>query len=195
METGRSPLHRFGRLGTVPCGRGLSSLLRSFAGQDVENDNRGDNAPHLKETTMSGTDLHAPSATPRAPTEATGWTGWIAFAAFVMMLSGTLTLIIGFLAVINNNWTLWNNNGAPYGSPYVWGWWSMFVGLVVIAVGAALLRGSLFARTVAVFVAAGSLISQFISLNIAPLWSLTVITIDILVIWAVMVHGKEMKEV
>jgi hypothetical protein len=30
-------------------------------------------------------------------------------------------------------------------------------------------------------------------LNAAPLWSLTVIVIEILVIWAVMVHGKESK--
>jgi hypothetical protein len=113
----------------------------------------------------------------------------------MMMLSGALSGIIGFLAVINNNWTMWNNNGAPYGSPYGWGWWSMFVGLVVFSIGAALLRGSMFARTVAVFIAAASLISHFVTLNVAPLWSITVITIDILVIWAVMVHGKEMKEI
>ena len=144
---------------------------------------------------MSSADSHTPSTRPHAPADATGWTGWVAFAAFLMMLSGTLTGIIGFLAVINNNWTMWNNEGAPYGSPYAWGWWSMFVGVVVFAIGAALLRGSMFARTVAVFVAAGSLISHFVSLNVAPLWSITVIVIDILVIWAVMVHGKEMKDV
>jgi hypothetical protein len=142
---------------------------------------------------MSGTNLH-PSTTPREPTTASGWTGWVAFAAFVMMLSGTLSAISGFLAVINHNWTMWNNDGIPYGTVYWWGWWTLFVGAAVFAIGAALLRGSMFARTVAVFVAAGSLISQFITLNMAPLWSLTVIFIDVLVIWAVMVHGKEMKE-
>jgi hypothetical protein len=134
-------------------------------------------------------------STDYGPTGATGWTGWIAFAAFVMMVSGALTSIMGFLAIINNNWTLWNNNGVPYGSAYGWGWWNLFVGLVVMAIGGALMRGSLFARTVAVFVAAGSLISHFVGLYVAPFWSLTVIVIDILVIWAVMVHGKEMKEV
>src|SRR3954451_1275962 len=144
---------------------------------------------------MASTNLHTTSTTPRAQTETTGWTGWVAFAAFVMMLSGTLTGLSGFIAVINHNWSTFNNNGVPYGSAYGWGWWSMFVGLVVFSIGAALLRGSMFARTVAVFVAAGSLISQFLSLYIAPFWSLTVIVIDILVIWAVMVHGKEMKEV
>jgi len=128
-------------------------------------------------------------------TEATGWTGWIAFASVMLMLSGVLSGVEGFLAVINNNWTMWNNNGLPFGSAYGWGWWSMFVGLVVFSIGAALMRGSMFARTVAVFVAASSLISHFVSLNVAPLWSITLITIDLLVIWAVIVHGKEMKEI
>jgi hypothetical protein len=143
---------------------------------------------------MSTTDLSSSPTTPDS-TETSAWTGWVAFAAFVMMISGTLTGISGFLAVINHNWSMFNNDGAPYGTVYWWGWWTMFVGMVVFAVGAALLRGSMFARVVAVFVAAGSLISQFVSLNIAPLWSLTVITIDIIVIWAVMAHGDEMKDV
>ena len=143
---------------------------------------------------MSSSHVQSRSTTPTQPTEATGWTGWVAFAAFMLMISGALTGIMGFLAVINNNWTQWNNNGAPYGSTYGWGWWSMFVGLVVFAIGGALMRGSMFARTVAVFVAGGSLVSHFVGLNIAPLWSLIVITMDILVIWAVVVHGKEMQD-
>ena len=144
---------------------------------------------------MSSSSLQNPSTASSVPTDSTGWTGWVAFAAFIMMISGALTGIMGFLAVINNNWTMWNNNGAPYGSPYGWGWWSIFVGIVVFSIGVALLRGSMFARMVAVFVAAVSLISHFVTLNVAPLWSLIVITIDILVIWAVMVHGKEMKDI
>jgi hypothetical protein len=144
----------------------------------------------LKEIIMADTNITARGGA----TEATGWTGWIAFAAFIMMLSGALSLITGFFAVINNNWTMWNNDGAPFGTTYWWGWWTIFVGLVVISIGAALMRGSTFARTVAVFVAAGSLISQFVSLNLAPLWSLTIIAIDILVIWAVMMHGRELRD-
>ena len=141
------------------------------------------------------TDLPGSTTTPREPAEITGWTGWIAFAAFMLMLSGTLTGIRGFLAVINRNWSTFNNEGVPYGTVYWWGWWAMLVGLAVFLIGAALLRGSMFARTVAVFVAAGSLITEFLTMNITPVWSLTVIVIDMLVIWAVMVHGKEMKEV
>ncbi|HEY8282155.1 MAG TPA: hypothetical protein VIG28_06700 [Leifsonia sp.] len=143
---------------------------------------------------MSGTNVNASPTSSRTPAEPTGWTGWIAFAAFMMVISGVLTAIDGFIAVINHNWSMFNNNGVPYGTTYWWGWWTLLVGVVVISIGGALLRGSLFARTVAVFVAAGSLISQFIVLNIAPFWSLTVIVIDLLIIWAVLVHGREMKE-
>jgi predicted signal transduction protein with EAL and GGDEF domain len=132
--------------------------------------------------------------TRRGPSEVSGWVGWIAFAAFMMMLSGILTIITGFLAVIHSNWTVWNNNGVPFGTTYWWGWWTMFVGLVVISISGALMRGSTFARTVAVFVAGGSLISSFVSLNLAPLWSLIVIAIDVVVIWAVMMHGRELRD-
>lgn len=142
---------------------------------------------------MSASNVQSRPTAPDAPAEVTGWAGWVAFAAFMLMIGGILTAIMGFLAVINNNWTMWNNNGVPFGDAYWWGWWSIFVGLVVISIGGALMRGSMFARTVAVFVAAGSLVSHFVALNVAPLWSLIVITIDILVIWAVMVHGREMK--
>jgi hypothetical protein len=142
---------------------------------------------------MASTNPDTFSTAPSAPTKATGWTGWVGFAAFIMMLSGTLTAIQGLIAMINHNWSQFNNDGAPYGTAYGWGWWNLVIGLFVFGIGLALLRGHMFARIVAVFVAAGSLISQFVSLNITPLWSLTVITIDLLVIWAVMVHGEEMQ--
>jgi len=126
--------------------------------------------------------------------QATGWTGWIAFASLLLIISGALTAIAGFLAIINNNWSQWNNNGAPYGTAYGWGWWYLIVGLIVMAIGGALMRGSMFARTVAVLVATASLISHFISLYITPIWSITIITMNVLIIWAVIVHGSEVKD-
>jgi hypothetical protein len=149
----------------------------------------------MSSTSRARSNRKSPYTTTTEPTETTAWTGWVAFAAFVMMMSGALTIVSGFIAVINHNWSTFNNNGVPYGTVYWWGWWTLFVGLIVLTVGALLLRGSMFARTIAVFVAGGSLISQFLTVHIAPLWSLTVIVIDMLVIWAVMVHGKEMKDI
>jgi len=64
---------------------------------------------------MTSSNVQARSTSPNAPAEPTGWTGWVAFAAYLLMISGALSGIQGFLAVINHNWTMWNNNGAPYG--------------------------------------------------------------------------------
>ena len=43
------------------------------------------------------------------------------------------------------------------------------------------------------FLAAANLVGNFLVIPLYPLWALTVIVIDILVIWALTAHGREMK--
>jgi hypothetical protein len=57
------------------------------------------------------------------------------------------------------------------------------------------LSGNILARTVGVLVAAGSLIGNFLFIPVYPVWALTVILLDVLVIWALTVHGREMRAV
>jgi hypothetical protein len=57
-----------------------------------------------------------------------------------------------------------------------------------------LFSGNILARTVAVVVAGVSMLVNFLFIPVYPLWALTVITIDALVIWAVTAHGREMRE-
>jgi hypothetical protein len=64
----------------------------------------------------------------------------------------------------------------------------------VLLSGIGLLSGNILARTVAVIVASLSLIANFFFIPVYPLWALTVIVIDVLVIWAVTAHGREMRE-
>jgi hypothetical protein len=44
-----------------------------------------------------------------------------------------------------------------------------------------------------VIIAGISLVSNFFFIPVYPLWALTVITIDGLVIWALTAHGREMR--
>ena len=60
--------------------------------------------------------------------------------------------------------------------------------------GIGVFSGNILARTVGVIVASLSLIANFFFIPVYPLWALTVITIDVLVIWALTAHGKEMRE-
>jgi hypothetical protein len=55
------------------------------------------------------------------------------------------------------------------------------------------MTGNVLARTVGVIVVAVSILSNFFVMPAYPLWSITVIAIDILVIWALTAHGREMR--
>jgi hypothetical protein len=52
----------------------------------------------------------------------------------------------------------------------------------------------MWARVVAVLLAMVSAIVNVLFLAAYPLWSLIMITLALLVVWAVIVHGSEMKD-
>ena len=74
-----------------------------------------------------------------------------------------------------------------------WGWIHLITGIVVLLAGAGVMTGNMVARVVAVVVASVSLLVNFVATPIYPIWSLIVIAVDVLVIWAVVVHGREAK--
>jgi hypothetical protein len=124
----------------------------------------------------------------------TGWTGWIVFAAIMMIVAGSLNLLYGIIAAVNDEWVVWTNRADVYLDLSEWGWVHIIMGGIVLLSGIGLFSGSFLARMVAVIVAAISLIGNFFFIPVYPLWALIVITIDVLVIWAVTAHGREMRE-
>jgi phosphatidylserine synthase len=68
------------------------------------------------------------------------------------------------------------------------------VGVIVAFAGWGLLSGRTWARVVGITVAVLSAISNFLFIPYYPFWSLTVITIDIFVIWAIAAHGGELRD-
>ncbi|MGH9280273.1 MAG: DUF7144 family membrane protein [Acidimicrobiales bacterium] len=125
----------------------------------------------------------------------TGWVGWIFFAGVMMVIAGSLNIIYGLIAVLNDDWVVFGNTSAVLLDLSAWGWIHMIVGFAVLACGLGVFSGNLAARTVGVILAGLSLIANFLYLPVYPLWSIIVITIDALVIWALTAHGSEMKQV
>jgi hypothetical protein len=126
-------------------------------------------------------------------TQTTGWAAWIAFAGVMMMIGGLLNAFYGLIAVINDEWVVWGNRGAVYLDISQWGWVHIVVGLAVVLCGFGVFSGNVFARSVGVLIASLSLIVNFFFVPAYPLWAMTVIVIDALVIWALIVHGREMR--
>ena len=127
------------------------------------------------------------------PEGTTGWVDWGIFAATMMILGGVLNIIHGLVALLNDNWAVWTNENAVYLDLTTWGWVHVVVGLLVVGAGAGVLTGNVLARAVGVVLAGFSLVANFLYLPVYPVWSIVVITLDVLVIWALTAHGRELR--
>ncbi len=127
--------------------------------------------------------------------EPTGWVGWIAFAGVMMMMLGCFHAIQGLVALFQDEYFLVGpNNLAVHVDYTTWGWVHLIGGIVVALAGGALLAGRMWARILAVGLAFASALVNIAFLSAYPIWSTIMIVVDILVIWAVMVHGREVRD-
>jgi tetrahydromethanopterin S-methyltransferase subunit F len=132
----------------------------------------------------------AGSAEPRT----TGWVGWIVFAGVMMLVLGMFHAFQGLIALFQKDYYLVAENGLTIHLDYTaWGWTHLIFGIVVVAAGAALLVGQMWARVVGVVLAVLSAVVNIGFLAAYPVWSTIMIAVDILVIWALTVHGGEMR--
>jgi hypothetical protein len=126
--------------------------------------------------------------------ERTGWTGWLAFASTMMVLLGTFQAIEGFVAIFDDGYYRVTSGGLVVSVDYTaWGWTHLVLGVLIVISGVGVMAGNLAARAVAVLLAGLSAIANLLFIEAYPLWSVIVITVDILVIYALTVHGRELK--
>jgi hypothetical protein len=144
-------------------------------------------------TSMSGGGAAAPRRSMET-SEVTGWVGWIVFAGTIMLLIGTFHAIQGLVALFDDGYYVVRPNGLVVSVDYTgWGWAHLIGGIIVFAAGLGLFTGRTWARAVAVVLAVLSAILNFAFIAAYPVWSMTVIALDVFVIYALTAHGSEMK--
>ena len=74
-----------------------------------------------------------------------------------------------------------------------WGWIHLVLGIVVTLAGFSVLSGRTWARVVGILVVGLSAIANFAFIPYYPIWSIMIIAIDVVVIWALAVHGRQMS--
>jgi hypothetical protein len=122
----------------------------------------------------------------------TGWAAWIVFAAVLLVLIGLFSVMEGITALVNDDFYVARPDALLVHAGYdVWGWVHLVLGVAGILTGAGLMRGNRVASAVAVGYAALSAFVHLAFLPAYPIWSALVIAFDVLVIWAVIVHGQE----
>ncbi|MFF9089129.1 hypothetical protein ACF1BE_22430 [Streptomyces sp. NPDC014991] len=125
------------------------------------------------------------SRPPRQPGTGDGWvTGGVTFAGVLMVCSGILALLQGIAAVAGDHVYVRIGSYVYKMTLSGWGTIHIILGALVLGTGIGLLKDMTWARLTGLFLAALSLVAQFLFLPYAPVWSVTVMALDVFVIWA-----------
>ncbi|WP_432936998.1 DUF7144 family membrane protein [Kribbella sp. CA-253562] len=124
--------------------------------------------------------------------EVSSWAvGFILFAGVMMIMAGTFQVFAGLVALFENEFFVATRNYVFQFDATAWGWIHLLGGVVVAAAGLAVIAGQTWARVVGIVLAGLSALANFAFIPYYPFWALTVIAIDIFVIWALAAHGRD----
>jgi hypothetical protein len=137
----------------------------------------------------------APRSAARAPARPTGWVGWIIFAGVTMIVLGAFSIIEGLVAVFQTSYYRVNANLLVHVSYHTWGWAHFGIGCAIALVGFGVMTGAMVARVLGIVFAVISAIVNLPFIAAYPVWAVMIIALDVLVIYALAVHGREMKSV
>ena len=140
-----------------------------------------------------------PTTQTSAPTytsaERTGWAGWAVFAGVMLVVAGAFQAIDGLVALFRDQVYVVRPNGLVVNVDYTaWGWVHLLLGIVLVAAGAAIFSGRVWGRTLGVIAAIISAVLNVAYMASYPVWSTVIIAIDVLVIYALIAHGGELRE-
>lgn len=124
----------------------------------------------------------------------TAWAGFVVLAAVLMCIVGIFNIVTGLVAVFNDTIYSQGKNVTVALDVTGWGWFHIVWGLLLLGTGMALYAGQTWARVVAIVLVSVNMITQLMEMPAYPLWGLVILTLDILIIWAIIVHGDELKD-
>jgi hypothetical protein len=130
----------------------------------------------------------------QAGPQRTGWSGWVVFAAVMTIIVGAFQIIEALTALFRDTYYLVGHNGLLLRVDYTgWGWIHLIIGALLVFTGFALLSGKMWARVAGVALASLSLLANLAFIAAYPWWTVTVIALDVFIIFAITVHGGELQ--
>ncbi|WIM98431.1 hypothetical protein ACTOB_002031 [Actinoplanes oblitus] len=139
-------------------------------------------------------DQEADYLPPSAGREPTAWVGMVVFAGVMLLLMGGFQAIEGLVAIFKDEYYVATNSGLVLTFDYtVWGWTHLLLGVVAVLTGIGVFLGQMWARVVGIIVAGVSALANLMFLPAYPVWCTIMIATDVLIIYALSVHGREVR--
>ena len=119
--------------------------------------------------------------------------GWIGFAGILMVIVGAIDFFQGLIALFEDDYFVPTGSGFLVFDLTGGGWTMPSWGVLLVAAGYGLVAGQAWARWFAIVVVSLNFIAQlgFLGNTQYPLWSLTAITLNIIVLYALTARWRE----
>lgn len=108
----------------------------------------------------------------------------VTFAGVMLMITAVMQVLEGIAAIADDTIFL---NGADYVYELdvtTWGWVHLVIGLLGLATAVGIMTNQFWGQLGGIAIAATSALFSFAFLPYFPLWTIVVIALDVLVIWA-----------
>ena len=112
----------------------------------------------------------------------------------MMAVLGFFQAIMGLTALFKDSYYVVVPNSILHLDFTQWGWTHLVLGLLVLCAGFAILAGQVWGRVVGVLLAVLVAVTNMLFIPAYPVWSIIVIVVSVLVIYALVVHGSELEE-
>jgi uncharacterized membrane protein (DUF2068 family) len=121
--------------------------------------------------------------------------GWIGFAGVMLMIIGGLDFFQGLIALFEDEYYVVTQSGFLVFDLTAWGWIMLIWGVLLLLAGFGLVAAQGWARWFAIVVVSLNVIAQlgFLGNSQYPLWSLTVMALNIIVLYALTARWSESK--
>jgi hypothetical protein len=131
---------------------------------------------------------------PRVYEDPSGWASWVIFGGVMLILLGIFHVMQGLVALVHDDFYLVTKNGLLLNFDFTsWGWIHLVLGVLIGLVGVGLLTGNTAARVAGVVLAVLSAVVNLVFIAAYPAWSVIIIALDVIVIYAIVVHGRELE--
>jgi hypothetical protein len=113
------------------------------------------------------------------------------FASVLMIMTGIMQAIQGLVALVDDTFFVVGKQYMFKFDVTSWGWAHLIFGVVVALAGFALMTGATWARVVVIVLASLGIMVNFLWMPYYPLWSIVLLALNVAIIWAATMHGRD----
>jgi hypothetical protein len=122
------------------------------------------------------------------------WTGAVVFAGTMLLVVGMINVFEGFIALLDDERVVMTEGNLVIVDMTAWGWILLISGGLMTVAGVGLFTTQTWARITAIVIASLHAIVQIAWLGAYPVWSLLMIALDTIVIFALTARWSGVQE-